>query len=51
MKIQLDYNLTVDDYFNLRKSVGWNEIKKEQVEKGLKNKKHKIIYFDVIIYL
>jgi hypothetical protein len=48
MEIKLDTNVTVDDYIDLRKSVGWKEIKKEQIVKAINSTMYQIkaIYND-----
>lgn len=37
MNIQLDYSITIDEFLEMVKSVGWKTYSKEQVEKALKN--------------
>lgn len=37
MNIQLDYSITIDEFLEMVKSVGWKTYSKGQVEKALKN--------------
>lgn len=37
MNIQLDYSITIDEFLEMVKSVGWKTYSKEQVEKAMKN--------------
>lgn len=39
-------SLQYEDYFNLRQSVGWNNLSKEQTIRALKNSLYDIIAFD-----
>ena len=37
MNIELDYNITSDEFLEMVESVGWKTYSKEQIEKALKN--------------
>ena len=37
MNIELDYNITSDEFLEMVQSVGWKTYSKEQIEKALKN--------------
>lgn len=37
MEIKLDYSLTVDEFIEVIKSVGWKTYSKQQVKKALEN--------------
>ncbi len=37
MNIELDYNITSDEFLEMIESVGWKTYSKEQIEKALKN--------------
>ena len=42
MDYKIDYNLTSNDLYYLRKILGWKEISKEQLDKGLEHSEYKI---------
>lgn len=42
MNIELNNNLTVQDYLDLRKSVKWKEISEKQISKALKNTMYQV---------
>lgn len=42
MDYKIDYNLTSNDLYYLRKILGWKEISKEQLDKGLEHTEYKI---------
>jgi len=37
LNIKIEYSITIDEFFEMVESVGWNTYSREQVEKALKN--------------
>lgn len=37
MDVKLDYSITIDEFFEMVESVGWNTYSRQQLEKALQN--------------
>ncbi|MGI6004580.1 MAG: GNAT family N-acetyltransferase [Christensenellales bacterium] len=46
MELRYEHSISVDEYTYLRKSVGWNELEKEQALRGIENSAYLISVYD-----